>query len=135
MEFGLVCEYQKGSDLMAVIESAEKSNYIHYIKLTWTTPATATTVTHTTAKWITGLVDRVAVVPATSATPASGFSVTLTDNDGIDILKGGGSSCPATGTTDLYPSYPINSDLDLAIASAGTNRAGYVKIFWREGND
>jgi hypothetical protein len=119
---------------MAVIESTEKRNFIHMLKLTCTVPHASTVLSHTTAKWITGYVDRVVFVPSAVATPpASGFDFTLTDNDGVDILKGGGSSCSATLTTDLYPDYSLNSKLTLAIGAAGTNGSqGYIKIFWRE---
>ena len=122
---------------MAVIESRVRTNFIHTLELACTVPHGATTLTHTTAKWITGYVDRVVAIPSAVATKfASGFGFTMTDNDNVDILKGGGNSCPTTTTTDIYPDYSLNSKLTLALSAAGTNGAhGTIKIFWRESND
>jgi hypothetical protein len=122
---------------MAVIESRATNNYIHTLQLTCVVPHAATTLTHTTSKWINGMVDRVAFIPSAIATPpASGFAWTLKDNDGVDILKGGGGSCSATLATDLYPDFPVSSQLTLALSGAGTNGShGYIKIFWRESDN
>lgn len=122
---------------MAVIESRPRTNFIHTLELECTVPHGATTLTHTTAKWITGYIDRVVAIPSAVVTTfADGFGFTMIDNDGVDILKGGGSTCSATATTALYPVYSLNSKLTLAISAAGTNGVhGTIKIFWREGEN
>jgi hypothetical protein len=119
---------------MAVIEGRIHNNYIHTKRLDFTTPTGANTITHTTEDWINGYIDQVIIVPSATTPPSSGFSVTLTDQLGIDILKGGGSSCSATIATDVYPAYPLDSKLSLIVGSAGTNKSGYIELHWREGN-
>ena len=118
---------------MATIEKY-KGYPVNYIKLDWTTPTTAGTITHTTENRINGHVDRVVIVPGTP-TPVTAFTVTLTDEDNVDILKGSGAACTASASTDIYPDYKMASDLDMVVGAAGTNRSGYVKIFWSERND
>ena len=118
---------------MATIEKY-KGFPVNYIMLTWTTPTTAGTITHTTENRINGHVDRVVIVPGTP-TPVTKFTVTLTDEENVDILKGSGAACSALASTDIYPDVRVSSDLDMVVGAAGTNRSGYIKIYWSERND
>lgn len=119
---------------MAVIESREHSDFVHTLTLTWTTSATTGTITHTTAKFVNGLVDRIAIMPASVATPDSGFSVTILDDLNTDILKSNATSCAQTTPTNVYldPPLAVDSFLSMTVGGAGTSHSGTVKLFWRE---
>ena len=119
---------------MAVIESRDHSNFVHTLKLDWATSATTGTVTHTTDKFINGLIERVSIKPDTTAAPTTAYNVVMRDDRNTDVLKGGGAGCYSSVNKEVYlsPAMPVDSKLALTVGAAGTSNAGSIVIFWRE---
>lgn len=92
---------------------------------------------------LVGTVVRVSFDPDTTSPPAAAYDVTLTDEDGIDILAGLGANLASnaasstvpgvpthdgTGSTNMAP-FAINGVLDLIVTNAGSETVGEIVIY------
>ena len=83
---------------------------------------------------IRGAVFSVKFVPSTSAVPTASYDVSLTDQDGADLLQGAGSDLSATvPTTTPFASRPVldhasGEKVDLVVTNAGNAKGGTVVV-------
>jgi len=93
---------------------------------------------------ITGKIERVVFIPSASAIPTTLYDVTLTDENGIDVLAGQGANlsettassvCPGTalkdGTTVGVVQTVVDGILTLNVTNAGASKAGQVILYVR----
>ena len=109
--------------------------------LDWLSDASGNVVATLTG--VRGTIKRIVINPDDGATsPTASYDMTLTDQDGVDLLGGLGANVSASATTD-FPSVTTDSassttvprptvgDLDLAITNAGAANGGIVRVFLR----
>lgn len=110
------------------------------LSIAWTagTDAAAGTVAATISR-IEGTIEKIVFVPGTTTTqPDDNYDVTLSDQDGFDVLRGKGANLDeATNTehdcitgTPVYH-YPTMGLLTLAISGAGASNTGTIRVFFR----
>lgn len=93
---------------------------------------------------VTGQIQRVVFVPSASAVPTTLYDVTMTDENGIDVLAGQGANlsettassvCPGTalkdGTTVGVVPTVVDGILTLNVTNAGAAKAGKVILYVR----
>jgi hypothetical protein len=93
---------------------------------------------------VTGKIQRVVFVPSASAVPTTLYDVTMTDENGIDVLAGHGANlsettassvCPGTalkdGTTVGVVQTVVDGILTLNVTNAGASKAGQVILYVR----
>lgn len=93
---------------------------------------------------VSGYITRVVIIPSGSAAPTTLYDLTMTDEDGVDVLAGRGANMSATATLSMCPGTPINdgttasvvpvvvdSILTLNVANAGNAKAGTVVVYVR----
>ncbi len=93
---------------------------------------------------VTGKIQRVVFVPSASAVPTTLYDVTMTDENGIDVLAGQGANlsettassvCPGTalkdGTTVGVVQTVVDGILTLNVTNAGASKAGQVILYVR----
>lgn len=119
------------------------------ITIDWTSH-TDGTVTQAFPKAYSGIIERVVFNPGATA-PANLYDVTLTDDQGVDVLAGQGANLSDTATTHVKPGVPfkdgtttsvapvvIDDTLTLNITNAGSGKTGtivvYLKVFGDYGN-
>ena len=113
------------------------------ITLDWLSDASGD-ATYTTEK-LAGTIVGVAFIPDGGGTaPTTLYDVTLTDDNGVDILSGQGANLSATVANRVVPGVPfkdgtttsvapivLNDTLDLVVANAGNAKGGQVILYLR----
>ena len=99
-----------------------------------TTDSSAGTATATTTSKYTGVINRVVVDPGSGGTVfTTGFSVTLKDEDGYDLLNAQGASLVNTAVTQKGSgdiTGTLNNDkIALAVSAAGNSKVGNVVVY------
>lgn len=93
---------------------------------------------------VSGKIERVVVVPSASAAPSNLYDLTLTDEDGIDVLAGQGANLSDTVANNFCPAIPLKDGtstadyattvdgiLTLNVTNAGDAKAGKVVVYVR----
>ena len=105
--------------------------------LAWTTSAGGVFTSTTTSKSINGMVVMVETDPDGTAIPTPGYSITLLDSGGADIM-GGALANRDTANTEItmpllngnYTGVTVQGALTLTVSAAGLSKKGVVKIFY-----
>ena len=99
------------------------------IKWSWTS-ATGGTASGATTNTYTGKVRRVVTDPDGTAAPTDDYDITITDDDGIDVLDGNGANRDTATNEVIAPSgIIVGSKLTLNVANAGAEKAGVVYVY------
>lgn len=102
---------------------------INKIKWTWTS-ATGGTASGTTSLAYTGKVYRVVTDPDGTAAPSDNYDITITDDDGVDVLDGNGANRDTATTEAIAPAAVlVGSKLTLSVTNAGDEKAGVVYVY------
>lgn len=107
------------------------------VVMDWLSDASAGTVAKTTTQKFSGRLVCVEFVPG-SATPTDAYDVTIKDDQGIDILIGGGANVPQAGAfvTTGASSVPfptiVDTTLALAVANAGNSKTGKIILIFEQ---
>jgi len=115
------------------------------IVLAWTSNSSGA-VDQTTARFITGILDRVVFVPGGGGSqPTDAYDVTLLDPYGIDVLSGQGANLSNALTTEKTPLMSgtdgtttaviprvLSDQLELIIVNAGNAKSGTIVLYVRE---
>ena len=93
---------------------------------------------------VSGEIQRVVFVPSLTLPPTALYDVTLTDENGIDVLGAQGANLPASGNTNVCPGVPmkdgtttgtipfvVDGILTLNVANAGIGLSGKVIVYVR----
>jgi hypothetical protein len=93
---------------------------------------------------VSGQIQRIVIDPSGSAAPSTLYDLTLTDEDGVDVLAGQGANLSETTTTSFCPGTPLKDGtttstyptvvdgiLTLNITNAGDTKAGKVVVYVR----
>lgn len=93
---------------------------------------------------VSGQIERVVFIPSSSAAPTSLYDVTLTDEDGVDVLAGQGANLSATVKSSVKPGIPLKDGtttstvptvvdgiLTLNVSNAGDSKGGTVVVYVR----
>lgn len=119
-----------------VVTTEERLGNVHKIKFAWTSSAGGA-ADATTTYYYTGSVIQVAQIPgAGGAQPSADYDVTVTDNDGVDVLVSNGGDISNAATTLHVVANELgsvaNSKLTLAVTNAGNAKSGttilYLKV-------
>jgi len=104
------------------------------ITFVWTSDALGATTGATTA-YFSGIVYRTVFAPTLSATPSALYDVTVTDDDSVDILDGGGANLSSIATVQLQGLLGVSAIADtqliLNVSNAGSGKSGQVIIYIR----
>jgi hypothetical protein len=126
----------------SIVETFQGHRSVKTLALAWTSSAGGAVSGIATAEKLSGELLRVAFIPgAAGVQPTDAYDVTLTDDDGFDVLGGKGANlsnatassiCPLVGdgTTTVRP-FAIDGNLNLVVANAGAAKAGTVKLYIR----
>lgn len=92
---------------------------------------------------ISGDIRRVDIIPSTQDAPTSLYDVTLTDQDGVDILAGQGADSSETATESVCVGVPlkdgtttrtrpvvVDGTLTLNVTNAGDTKSGNVIVYY-----
>lgn len=127
---------------VVTITSRYKAADSDVVRLTidWTSH-TDGTVTQALGKSYSGILERVVFNPGSPA-PTTLYDVTLTDDQGFDVLGGQGADLSATATTSVKPGIPfkdgtttsvapivIDDTLTLNITNAGSGKVGAIVLY------
>ncbi len=112
------------------------------ITIDWTSH-TDGTVTQAFPKAYSGIIERVTFNPGATA-PTANYDVTITDDQGFDVLGGQGANLSATVTTSVKPGIPfkdgttthvaeicVDDTLTLNITNAGDSKVGAIVVYLR----
>lgn len=116
---------------LTIIDSA--TNVIRKVSLDWTSAVDGTVTGNTPT--LSGVIERVNFVPDGTNVPTNGYTVVLTDSDGIDVLQGIGNAglSDITATTAIPQisgnKVVINDILSLTIAGAGNAKKGKISLY------
>jgi hypothetical protein len=85
-------------------------------------------------KKVSGKVKRIVTNPDNTDTPSANWDLTITDEDGVDILEGEGANRdPAGAGTSEGIAFTISeliaSKLTFTVANAGNAKKGVVKLY------
>jgi len=89
---------------------------------------------------VNGTIERIVFVPSATSgvVPDSGYDVTLTDDNGIDVFSGKGANLSAASSTSVLetgsdPVLPFATcgQLDLSVSNAGNASQGIIRIYVR----
>ena len=93
---------------------------------------------------VSGYITRVVIIPSSDAAPTADYDLTLTDENGVDVLAGLGTDMSASATISICPGTPINDGttasvipvivdgiLTLNVSNAGDTKAGTVVVYVR----
>lgn len=135
MVFGLFLALALPCLATGVAVTEETFSTMSKITFSWTSNASGAASGATTNNY-SGVIYRVVFEPGSSATqPTDLYDVTLTDDDGIDILDGAGGDL-SNATTDqlqglIGVSAVANSKLTLTVLNAGNSKTGTVIVYLR----
>lgn len=126
------------ADLGTVTVSEVTFAHIKKVKFSWLSEDggdDAGKAAKTTSEAYTGQVIGFACIPSTDAAPTTLYDVTITDEDGRDILHGVGADrpVPITDSGRIHPSLllgsVVGSTLTLNVSNAGNAKQGDVYLF------
>lgn len=107
------------------------SHAIKKITFSWTSNAEGA-ATATTKDSYEGILESAVFVPDGSAVPSDQYDVVITDENGLDVLKGEGANRSNSVTQRIQPKTPIaNSKLTLVVSNAGSEKKGEVYLYLR----
>jgi hypothetical protein len=108
------------------------------IKFAWTSSAGGIATSSATNSAYTGVIEAVHFIPGTGGdTPTANYDVTLTDEDGVDVLGGSGENRSDTVPEILARTLALNlgavkdDRLTLNVSGAGDTKKGTVLVFIR----
>lgn len=112
------------------------------ITIDWTSH-TDGTVTQAFPKAYSGIIERVVFNPGATA-PTDLYDVTITDDQGVDVLAGQGANLSTSATSHVKPGIPfkdgtttsvapvvIDDTLTLNITNAGSGKVGAIVVYLR----
>ena len=112
------------------------------LTIAWTSAADGT-VTQALDKKYSGILERVVFNPGATA-PTASYDVTITDDQGYDVLAAQGADLSATVTTSVKPGIPfkdgtttsiapivIDDTLTINITNAGDSKNGVIVLYIR----
>ncbi|MCB9739194.1 MAG: hypothetical protein H6747_07995 [Deltaproteobacteria bacterium] len=128
---------------MAITFSYESIGDWLQVTATWTSDASGD-ASDTTARIVGSLV-KATTIPDGTAIPTDNYDITLTDDEGIDILDPCAQSladrsnvaaqaiyCIFSGTSEPVATYPAVADaVTVTVANAGDSKAGVLKLLFR----
>jgi hypothetical protein len=122
------------ADLGTVAITEETFSHVKKIKFDWTSDADGK-ATKTTAESYTGQAVRLVIVPgAAPNAPDNLYDVAINDEDGTDVLMGGGADRSASATEQVGAAnlgYVANDTLSLSITNAGAAKKGVAYLYIR----
>lgn len=100
----------------------------------WTFTSSAGGAASEQTKKVSGKVKRMVTNPDNTDTPSANWDLTITDEDGVDILEGEGANRdPAGAGTSEEFVFPLSalvaSKLTFTVANAGNAKKGVVKLY------
>lgn len=109
---------------------------IKKIKFDWTsgTDAEAGTASGQTTNVYSGKILGLATVPDGTAVPTASYDITVTDEDGMDVLMGGGADRSDTATEYVLSTSlgaVANDKLTINVAAAGSAKKGIAYLYIR----
>ena len=131
---GDVLEGDTATDGTIVIERIKRIGR-RIISLAWTCTAGGAVTANITA--LSGTLMRVVTNPGATA-PTDDYDITLKDQDGLDILAGGGANRDTANTEEFTPfgtdatfgtPMVFDGDLALAITTAGASKEGVLRLY------
>lgn len=87
-----------------------------------------------TVNALNGKIERLVTVPSGAAAPTDNYDVTITDEDSVDVLSGGGADRDTANTEQVASSslgVVANDKLTLNVANAGAAKSGTVYLYLR----
>lgn len=119
---------------MSCTITEETISDVKKVKFVWVSGADQA-ATGTTTKAYSGEIIRLVTVPAVAPNaPSDNYGVTLTDEDGVDVLMGAGAARDTANTEQVLASSlgcVANDKLTLNIATAGAAKGGTVIAYIR----
>ncbi len=122
-------------------EEFDKNTSIYKLKWEWVSSSTDGTATGTTGFQstvpITGTCHRLVTIPTSSAAPSDNYDVYINDEDGYDILVGGGlnrSTSATQGVVAASMGCVKNDKITLSITGAGNSKEGTVILYLIRGD-
>jgi len=103
--------------------------------LTWTFTTDGSGDASEESETILGRVKRAVTNPDNTNTPTAGWDLTITDEDGVDILCGNGADRDAGGSKVSEQAFPcpaeiaVASKLTFKVANGGGTNKGVVKLY------
>ncbi len=105
-------------------------------KITWAWTSTAGgAASEVTTYPYTGSIERMVTVPAAAGgAPTDDYDITITDEDGVDVLSGAGSNRDTANTEQVAAANlgaVANDKLTLNVSNAGNAKSGTVILYVR----
>lgn len=126
------------SDLGTVTITEETLSVVKKVKFAWTSVnggGDAGKASKTTTNVYTGEIIRLVTIPGSAPNaPTDDYDITITDEDGTDVLMGAGANRDTANTEQVLASSlgcVANDKLTLNIAAAGNAKTGTTIIYIR----
>lgn len=108
---------------------------VQKVKYTWISDTAGNADGVSTENHYTGEVVRLITNPGTAA-PTDNYDIVVNDDDGYDVLIGGGANRDTSNTEQVVPSSSVlgamtNSKLTLGVSNAGDTKSGVVILYIR----
>ena len=117
-----------------VTVSEETFGAIKKIAFTWTSDGSGNADGTTTAAF-NGTIERLVTVPAAAGSaPTDNYDITIADQDGTDVLMGGGANRDTANTEQVLASslgVVANDTLTIHVTNAGSAKGGVVYLYVR----
>ena len=118
-----------------VVVTEEVGGGLQRVKFAFTTSSSTGAADGATTRAITGVIERAVIVPNTSTTqPTDQWDVTITDEDGVDVLQGYGANLSNAHTTVITGELLgacAHDLLTLGVTNAGNSKTGLVILYVR----
>jgi len=119
----------------AVTIQEETFSSVKKITFSWTSSAGGIVSGTSTTNAFSGEIRRLVTVPGTAGdAPDDNYNVTVVDEDGTDVLMGGGLLRDTANTEQVLASSlgcVANDKLELRVAAAGNSNKGVVYLYLR----
>ena len=119
--------------MAATLSAEETYGSMKKIKWTWTSDTSGDAAGATTTEAYNGKIQGLTTVPSTT-TPTDNYDVEILDEDGVDVLMGGGADRDQT-TTEYVLATSLgavaNDKMYLSVSNAGDTKAGAVYLYLR----
>jgi len=123
------------AQVVTISEPVRLGSGVDKISWEWASTDAGAVVGSATTDYYTGVIARMEMIPdAAGTTPTAAYTLTLKDDNGVDLLSGlGVGSATATATVSKVfgdgLGIVVNSKLTMAVAAAGDAKGGILNIY------
>lgn len=120
-----------------VTENPTRVSNMNRLEIDWTSDNLGAVSSTLITVPIGGQIEQVLLVHTGDDVPSNEYDISLTDEDGFDVLAGGGVDVAIAANVRLVPvvgtyfKVVVSGHLTLVVSGAGDTKSGKIVIFWK----